>query len=104
MVKLIRMNTAKIIVRLDAEYRTAEIELLTLKDRPRIAGLEHALRRIGLRPMHTVEFSTPSYRVTRTKVARTDGSELNVSRIEKALRAIRSEAQNHSLLPVHRAA
>lgn len=103
-VSMTDMNTAKIIVRLDAEYRTAEIEVLTPKDQPAIPGFDKALRGIGLRPMRTVELSIPNYRVTRTKVVRIDGSELNLSRIESALHAVRGQGRTPLPNPLGRAA
>jgi len=98
------MNTSNIIVRLDAEHHAAEIEVRTPKDSPRTVGLENALRRIGLRPMRTVELSTPRHLVTRTKVARLDGFELNAARVAKALLAVRDLDPKASPRPLSRAA
>lgn len=83
------MNTSKISVRLDAEQRTAELELMTPHHKPRIEGLELDLRRLGLRQLHTIELSTPKYRVMRTKLRELDGSELNALRVVQILRAAR---------------
>lgn len=81
------MNTSKTIVRLDAEQRTAEIEMTTSHNSPRVEGLDHALRRIGFHPMRTIELSTPRFRVTRTKLVELDGAQLSETRIMQALRA-----------------
>ncbi|HMA94555.1 MAG TPA: hypothetical protein VKP30_17815 [Polyangiaceae bacterium] len=97
------MNTSNIIVRLDAEHHAAEIEVRISKDSRRPVGLENALRRIGLRPMRTIELSTPRHFVTRTKVAKLDGFELNAARVAKALLAVR-ELETPSPRPLRRAA
>ncbi|MGE5783115.1 MAG: hypothetical protein ACM3ZE_00925, partial [Myxococcales bacterium] len=98
------MNTSNIIVRLDAEHHAAEIEIMTPHGSPRSAGLETTLRWVGLRTLRTVEFSTPRHRVTRTKVARLDGLELDAARIAGALRAVSGLETNRSPRPFSRAA
>lgn len=86
---LLRMNASKIIVRLDAEQRTAELEVMTLRSRPRVDGLGHALEQIGLRPLRTLELDTSRYRITRSRLAERDGSLLTGTRVMQILCAAR---------------
>lgn len=83
------MNASKITVRLDAEQRTAEIEVMTLRSRPRVDGLGRALEQIGIRPLRTLELDTPRYRVTRSRLAERDGSQLTGTRVMQILCAAR---------------
>ena len=83
------MNASKITVRLDAEQRTAEIEVMTLRCRPRVDGLGRALEQIGIRPLRIVELDTPRYRVTRSRLAERDGSQLTGTRVMQILCAAR---------------
>lgn len=98
------MNQSTIKVRLDEEYRTAELELSTPNGSPEVLGIDHALRRMGLRPVHTVEFVTPKYRVTRTKVAEMDGSEMAPERVMQLLQAAQSRTVSHRMNAISRAA
>jgi len=90
------MNTSKIVVRLDAEHHAAEIEMMTPHHAPPFEAMEHTLRRIGLRPVSTVELSTPRFRVTRTKVVKWDGSKLDAARVMHILRAASAPRTSHS--------
>jgi hypothetical protein len=90
------MNTSKTTVRLDAEHRAAELEMMTPHDSPRVEGMEHALRRIGLRPMNTVEAMTPRYRIIQTTVTEFDGSKIKAARVAQALRAVRNCGLSHT--------
>lgn len=83
------MNTSKIIVRLEAEERTAELEMMVPHGSREIEGIETAIDRIGMRATRKVEVSTPRYRVTRLKVAELDGSMLGATRVMQVLRAVR---------------
>jgi hypothetical protein len=93
------MNTSRIIVRLDAEQRAAQIEMLTPNGVPAVQGLGNALRGIGIRPLHMVELSTPRYRVTRAKLVELDGSELTSGRVMQILCAARRQQELDS--PTH---
>lgn len=83
------MNTSKIIVRLEAEERTAELEMMVPHGSREIEGIETAIRRIGMLTTRRVDVSTPKYRVTRLKVAELDGSVLGSTRVMQVLRAVR---------------
>ncbi len=79
------MNTSRIIVRLDEEQRTAELEVMTPHRSPRIQGMDVALRQIGVLPFQTVELSTSRHSITLTKVAESDGSRLVPGRVMQIL-------------------
>lgn len=81
------MNTSKIMVRLDAEARTAELEVMVPHGSQEVRGLENAVYRIGMHPACRIEISTPRYRVTRLKVSELDGSPLGATRVMQLLRA-----------------
>jgi hypothetical protein len=98
------MNTSKIKVRLDAESRTAELEVMTPNGNPYIDGIDHALARMRIRAIHTVELSTPRYRVTRTKLAEMDGSDINPARLMQVLRAAQTRTLESHSFPFNRAA
>jgi hypothetical protein len=83
------MNTTKITVRLDAEHRQAELEMMTPHELAPVGRVDQALRRIGIEPLGTVELETPRYRVTKTKLAELDGSLLDATRVMQILRAAR---------------
>lgn len=91
------MNTSRITVRLDAEHREAELEMLLPHESATPRSLEESLQRVGMRPFSTVEMTTPRYRVTRTKFAELDGSRIDAIRVMQVLRAARSrEFENAS--------
>ncbi|GEM_PF-3205206 len=83
------MDASRITVRLDAEQRTAELEIMTAHSRPRVEGLKEAFGRLGVRPLSTVELMTPRYRITRSKLTEQDGSALSGSRLLEILNAAR---------------
>lgn len=83
-------NTTKISVRLDAEQRAAELELVAPHHHARIDGLEHALRKVGLHSMPTLELNTPRYRITRTKLRHPDGSVIDSARLVQVLHIVRA--------------
>jgi hypothetical protein len=89
-------NTTKITVRLDAEQRAAELELVTPHSRSRIDGLEPALRKLGLLSTHTLELHTPKYRITRTKLRQLDGSAFDSTRLVQVLHIVRAREFDHS--------
>jgi hypothetical protein len=76
-------------VRLDAAQRTAELEIMTAHALPRVQGLAEAFGRLGVRPLCTVELSTPRYRITRSRLAERDGSALSGARVLELLSAAR---------------
>jgi hypothetical protein len=84
------MDASKITVRLDAEQRTAEVEIMIAHSRPRVEGLSEALGRLGVRPLCTVEMSTPRYRITRSRFSESDGSTLSGARVLQILNAARN--------------
>ena len=83
------MNASKITVRLDATQQTAELEIMTAHSRPRFEGLAEAFGRLGIRPLCTLELSTPRYRITRSRVAESDGSAMSGARVLQLLNAAR---------------
>lgn len=83
------MNTSKIIVRLEAEERTAELEVMVPHDSREIDGLENTLSRLGMRASSKLQISTPRYRIARVKFAELDGSPLVATRVMQVLRAVR---------------
>lgn len=97
------MNTSRIIVRLDEEQRTAELEVMTPHRSPRIQGMDVALRQIGVLQFQTVELWTSRHSITLTKVAESDGSRLAPGRVMQILSVVQErEHQNRS--PSSRAA
>ena len=97
---LAHMNASKITVRLDAEQRTADIEVMTLRCRPRFDGLGRALEQIGIRPLRTEELDTARYRVTRSRLAERDGSQLTGTRVMQILCAAREIEFSHAFCTV----
>jgi hypothetical protein len=89
------MNTSNIIVRLEAEQRTAELEILTPHHNPRSEGLEWTLRRNGIRTLRAIELQTPGGRVTRLRLAELDGSELQEARVMQILRIAQERELRH---------
>jgi hypothetical protein len=82
------MTTSRFTVRLDAEERTADLEITTPHSRPKLEGLERSLRRLGIRFVHTFELSTSKYRITRAKLVDVAGSKLNASRVMQILSTV----------------
>jgi hypothetical protein len=95
------MNASKISVRLDAEQRTAEIEIMTLHSRPRLEGLAEVLRDLGVQLLCTVELTTPRFRVVRSKLAALDGATLSGTRVLQILSSARS-LQAEPMRPLQR--
>jgi hypothetical protein len=85
------MNTSKIIVRLDAEQRSAELEIMVPHSMPRMEGLATTLRQIGLRTTQSLDISTSRFRVTRMKLAERNGATMEQSRVMEILCAVREQ-------------
>jgi hypothetical protein len=98
------MNTSIIKMRLDAEYRTAELELMTPHGSPSIEGLDYALKRMGLKTIRTVELMTPKFRVTRTRLAEMDGSDIAPTRVMQVLQVAQSRSSHPRPFSFNRAA
>jgi hypothetical protein len=101
---MVGMNTSKIVVRLDAERRTAELEIRTPHLNPRLEGLELALCQIGIRPLYTVELLTPRFHITRSKLVARDDSELDSTRVMQILCAAQDPTRSYESLRSRRAA
>jgi hypothetical protein len=98
------MNPMKATVRLDAEQRTAELELMTPNGTPNFEGFEFALKRIGIRPLRKIEMATPRYQITRTKLVEMNGYEFTPSRLMQVLSIVQDRKVGSNPYPCGQAA
>jgi len=85
------MNTIKTIVRLEAEQRIAELEILTSQGEMVKCDAVSALRRLGFLVLESSDYATVRHQITRVVFRETQAQRLEHGRIAEVLAELRRE-------------
>lgn len=88
------MNAMKIIVRLEAEQRIAELELLASHGETMGVDTASALERLGFAILQNSDYTTPRHRITRIVFQERNHQRLEHARIAEALSELRRSPSN----------